>query len=200
MKTWVPFTRKELLNTIKSCNNTLTPSLDKLSWRHLKKIVRNEECIDKLIDIANIYIDLEHRPSHFKTLSTVIIPKPNKVLYDLPKVFCPIVLFNTTDKLFKKIIEERMQFLLIFNNFIHPCQLGELKHRSTIDIDIILTHFIRSRWVKNLTMSTLAFNITQFFPLLNHQLLPLILAKAGFNPKVSNFFKNYLVSRKSKYL
>jgi len=46
----------------------------------------------------------------------------------------------------------------------------------------------------------LAFNIAQFFPLLNHQFLPLILVKAGFDSKVSNFFKNYLVGRKTKYL
>jgi len=49
-------------------------------------------------------------------------------------------------------------------------------------------------------MSILAFDITHFFLLLNHQLLSLMLAKAGFNPKVSNFFKNYLVGRKTKYL
>ena len=93
-----------------------------------------------------------------------------------------------------------MQFSLISNNFIHLCQLGGLKHRSTTDIGIILTHFIRLGWIKNLTMSTLVFNIAQFFSLLNHQLLPLILAKASFNHKVSNFFKNYLVGRKTKYL
>jgi len=46
----------------------------------------------------------------------------------------------------------------------------------------------------------LVFNIAQFFPLLNHQLLPLILDKAGFDCKASIFFKNYLVSRKTKYL
>jgi len=49
-------------------------------------------------------------------------------------------------------------------------------------------------------MSTLAFNITQFFPLLNYQLLSLILDKAGFDHKILSFFKNYLVGKKTKYL
>jgi len=40
----------------------------------------------------------------------------------------------------------------------------------------------------------------QFFPLLNHQLLPLILNKARFDHKISTFFSNYLVNRKTKYL
>jgi len=49
-------------------------------------------------------------------------------------------------------------------------------------------------------MSTLAFDIAQFFPSLNHQLLPLIMDKMGLDCKISTFFKNYLVKRKTKYL
>ena len=45
----------------------------------------------------------------------------------------------------------------------------------------------------------LAFDIAQFFPLLNHCLLSLILGKAGFDLKVINFFSNYLVNRKTSY-
>ena len=69
-----------------------------------------------------------------------------------------------------------------------------------MDIVVVLTHIIQLEWVKNLTTSTLVFNISQFFLFLNHQLLPLILDKAGLNHKISIFFKNYLVGRKTKYL
>jgi len=69
-----------------------------------------------------------------------------------------------------------------------------------MDVDVTLTHFIQSVWVKNLTTSTLAFNIAQFFLSLNYQILLLILEKAGFNLKVLSFFKNYLVGRKTMYL
>ena len=99
---WAPFLKEELINAIKKCNNSSIPKLDKLSWRHLQKIIKNEECIHKLIDIANTCIDLGYWPSHFKILTTVIISKPNKALYDSTKSFCPIVLLNTTGKLFEK--------------------------------------------------------------------------------------------------
>ena len=81
---WVPFSKKKLFNTIKNCNNSLTSGLDKLSWRHLKEIIKNKEYTHRLIDIANACINLGYWPSHFKTLSTVIIPKPNKASYDSP--------------------------------------------------------------------------------------------------------------------
>jgi len=94
-------------------------------------------------------------------------------------------------------IGERFQFTSISNNFIHSCQLGRLKHKSTTDAGVALSHFVYSGWIKNLITSTLAFDIMQFFPFLNHQLLPYIMDKASFDPKVLVFFKNYLVGRLS---
>jgi len=139
---WFSFSKEELINTIEKCNNSSTSGLDKLLWRHLKKIIKDEECISKFIDIANAYINLDHWLLHFKILTTIIISKLNKASYDLPKSYCPIVLLNMTSKLFEKMIGERLQFLSISNNFIYSCQLDRLKHRSTIDVGVTLTHFI----------------------------------------------------------
>ena len=96
-------------------------------------------------------------------------------------------------------IGEHLQFHTISNSFIHYSQLGGLKQRSTTDTGVVLTYIIHSGWIENLIMSTLAFDITQFFPSLNHQLLFLILDKMGLDQKVSNFFNNYLVGRKTSY-
>ena len=139
---WVSSSKEELINAIKECNNSLILGLDKLFWRHLKKIVKNKECTIRLIDITSACIDLDHQPSYFKVLTTIIIPKPTKPSYDSTKSFCPIVLLNTTGKIFEKMIGEQLQFLLISNNFIYSCQLSGLKHRFTTDADIVLTHFI----------------------------------------------------------
>jgi len=49
-------------------------------------------------------------------------------------------------------------------------------------------------------MSTLVLNIAHFFLSLNHWLLPLILNKAGFDPRIFPFFTDYLVGRKIHYL
>jgi len=130
---------------------------------------------------------------------TIIIPKPNKSSYDLLKSFRPIVLLNTLGKLIEKAIGERLQFQVVMNNFIYQSQLGGLKFKSTTDAGITLTHFIHTGWIKNMLTSTLVFNITQFFPSLNHRLLSLILGKARFRPKVVNFFSNYLINRKTAY-
>jgi len=109
------------------------------------------------------------------------------------------MLLNTVGKLIKKVISKRLQFQTASNNFIHPSQLEGLKFKSTSDAGVALTHIICSSWVKNLSISTLAFNISQFFPSLNHQILTLILKKAGFDNYIINFFANYLIGRKINY-
>ena len=68
--------------------------------------MKDDGCINKLINIANTCIDLGYWPSHFKMSTTIIIPKLNKMSYDSIKLFCPIVLLNTTSKLFKKMLRE----------------------------------------------------------------------------------------------
>ena len=74
----------------------------------------------------------------------VVIPKPNKALYNSPKSFRLIVLLNTMGKLIEKVIGERLQFLTTSNDFIHPSQLRDLKFKSTINIGVALTHIIHS--------------------------------------------------------
>jgi len=74
----------------------------------------------------------------------VVIPKPNKLAYDQPKSFHPIVLLNTLGKLIEKVVAERLQFLVVKNDFIYSSQLGGLKFKSTTDADVALTHIVRS--------------------------------------------------------
>jgi len=200
LSTWTPFSKKEFRNAIAKCNNSSIPGPDKLLWSHLKAIVKDADCLSTIINIANICIDRVFWLSHFKRSTTVVIPKSNKASYDSPKSFRLIVLLNTLEKLIKKVISEILQFIMASNNFLHPSQLGGLKFKSTTDASVVLTHIICLGCIKNLLTSTLAFDIVQFFPSLNHHLLTLILKKAGFNNPVVSFFTNYLVSRKTNYL
>ena len=184
---------------INKCNNLSAPGPDKLTWHHLKSILKQNECLINIINITDACINLEHWPSYFKYSSMVVIPKPNKIAYDQPKSFNLIVLLNTLGKLIKNVVAKRLLFLVAKNNFIHLSQLGSLKFKSTTNTGVALTHIIQLDWVKNKTTSTLAFDIAQFFPSLNHYLLTLILEKADLDSKVVSFFTDYLIGRKTNY-
>jgi len=152
---WLAFLKEEFRQAIINCNNSSTPGPDKLSWSHLKIILKDDDCLNIIISIANTCIDLGYWPLHFKRSTMIVIPKPNKKSYNSPKAFRPIVLLSTVGKLIEKVIGERLQFNIASNKFIHPSQLGGLKFKSTIDAGIALTHIIYTGWVKNLSTSTL---------------------------------------------
>jgi len=105
---WPPFLKEEFKIAIANCNNASTPGPDKLSWSHLKIIFKDDKCLNSIICIANACIELEYWPSYFKRSTTVVIPKPNKKLYDTLKSFKPNVLLNTMGKLIEKVIRERL--------------------------------------------------------------------------------------------
>ena len=178
----------------------MAPGPDKLSWCYLKFIVKNNACLTNIINIADSCINLGYWPNYFKISTTIVILKPNKTSYDQPKAFHLIVLLNTLGKLIEKVVAKRLQFMVMSNKFIHPSQLGGLKFKSISDAGIALMHIVQSGWAKGKSTSSLAFDISQFFPSLNHRLLTLILEKAGLDPKATTFFANYLVRRKTNYL
>ena len=185
---------------LKKYNNSFTPDPNQIFWRYLKVVLNNDQYLSNIINIANTCIDLGHWYLYFKIFALIIIPKPNKVSYDSSKMFWLIFLFNILGKLIKKAIGRRLQYQSIASNFIHSNQLGRLKQQSITDAGIILTHLIYLSWIKEFQTSSLAFNIAQFLPSLNYQILSLILDKASFDFRILFFFSNYLINRKTQYI
>ena len=168
LSSWSLFSRKKFMSAINKCSNSSVSDSNRILWKHLKSIVKNNECLENIVNIANGFIVLCYWSIHFKLSSSIIIPKSNKASYDFSKSFYPIILLNMLEKLIEKVIGKHLQFQLIVNNFVHLNQLGGLKQWLITNADIFLTYLIYSGWVKNLQISTLSFNITQFFPSLNH--------------------------------
>ena len=139
---WNPFSEYEFKSAIDKCTDTSAPGPDKLTCRHWKLIIKDDMCLSKVINIADACISLSYWPNYFKVSTTVVIPKPNKLLYNNPKAFRPIVLPNTLGKLIEKVIAERLQVIVVSNNFVHPSQLGGLKSKSTADAGVVLTHIV----------------------------------------------------------
>ena len=134
---------KTIENVIKySSSYTLGPNY--ISWSHLKEVTKDFKCIINIINIVNTYINLSYWPSYFKKLTFIIIPKPNKLVYNNPKAFCPIVLLNTLGKLIKKVISNRIQVHLIASKFLHPNQLDSIKQYLITNTSLFLTYLIQS--------------------------------------------------------
>jgi hypothetical protein len=84
--------------------------------------------------VANACIAVGHWPTYFKESNSVIIPKPGKAHYTMPKMFRPIVLLNTIGKLFEKMLANRLQFKAAEQGVLHLRQFGGVQQHSTKDV------------------------------------------------------------------
>ncbi|CAA7268136.1 unnamed protein product [Cyclocybe aegerita] len=166
---WADFSEHELLSALKRCSNSSAPGPDHVTWVHLKELLKDKHVLALFIVLANACLQVGHWPCIFKESLSVIILKPNKPSYAVPKAFRPIVLLITFGKLIEKMIANRIQFDTVKHDIFHPNQLG-------------------TGWVKGLQTSALAFDITQFFPSINHEMFMAVLRKQGFSPVLVEFF------------
>jgi hypothetical protein len=197
---WNSFSRQELLDTLQSCAKNTAPGPNHITWRLLKQFIKScLEVGELIINVANASINYGHWPDHFKKSVSVIIPKPGKPSYDKAKSFRPIILLNTMGKLIEKMIAQQLQFEGLESGAIHPCQTGGIMQQSVEDAAVALTHHVRTGWAHKKATSVLAFDIAQFFPSLNHNVLSEIIKHFGFSSKVVSFFSDYLTKRKRKY-
>ncbi|CAA7264644.1 unnamed protein product [Cyclocybe aegerita] len=196
---WADFSEHELLSALKGCSNSSAPGLDHVTWVHLKELLKDKHVLALFIMLANACLRVGHWPRIFKESLSVIVPKPNKPSYAVPKTFRPIVLLITFGKLIEKMIANRIQFDAVKHDIFHPNQPGSIHQRSTEDAGLILTHLMCVGWVKGLQTSVLAFDITQFFPSINHEMFMAVLHKQGFSPILVEFFASYLVGHSTVY-
>jgi len=59
-KEWNLFSKQKLIDILEKYNNLSALGPDKLTWSHIKSIMRDNNCVLKFVDIANICIDLGH--------------------------------------------------------------------------------------------------------------------------------------------
>ena len=205
-----PFSRRELLDQLKSAPNS-APGGDHIRWMHLRALARmpsykddngtaTHDATDILLEIFNACLRLGHWPSAFKTAVSVVIPKPNKPDYSAVKAYRPIVLLSCVSKLGERMLAERLHFDCNALQLLHPNQMGGCKQRSTIDAAVALTHHIHAGWKNRLVTGCLAFDVAQFFPSMQHDLLVQILARYGFDPAYQRFFRSYLADRSTRFV
>ena len=109
----------------------------------IKKLITHRGVLPFLQAFYNACFEHEVAPSFFKRSCTVVIPKPNKTDYSVPKAYRPIVLLNCLGKLLKKIVARRMQMDAQRHSILHPCQFGGTFQHNTTDAGLHLVHNIR---------------------------------------------------------
>ncbi|KAF8723942.1 hypothetical protein AX14_008985 [Amanita brunnescens Koide BX004] len=196
---WPPISIAEIKDMLSLTSNCSAPGPDNITWHHLKAIFEIEHVDQSVCLLFNNVCDSGTWPRWFKESISVIIPKPKKPDYTVPKAYRPIALLNTLGKLLTKVIANRLQFDAAAYSLLHEGQCGGVQKHATIDTALTLSDFINSNRERGWHVSACAIDVAQFFPSLNHHAVTNVLAKLGFAPRLVDLLKSYFRGRSTVY-
>jgi hypothetical protein len=126
------------------------------------------KCADLLIDrLYHIYKAMVERNIHYKpwkTFTTVVLCKPGKPRYNIPKVYWPITLLNTMWKVLAAVVADQISYYSKKYQLLPPQHFGGRPGRSTTDAIHLLVHQIKSSWRQGKVTSVLFLNVEGAFP------------------------------------
>jgi ribonuclease HI len=145
--------------------------------------------------------DAGHHPRQWKVGIGIILAKPNKEDYTIPKAYRIIALLNCLGKVLEKILATRLSYLANTTNLLHSSQIGGRKQRSAIDAALLLLNEIQSqkearKYKSSTVTSTLFLDIKGAFDYVSKPRLLLVLEKLGLPGKLVSWVSSFLSDRK----
>jgi hypothetical protein len=125
-------------------------------------------CADLLIDrLYYIYKAMVERNMHYapwKTFTTVVLRKPGKPRYNVPKAYRPIALLNTTWKVLAAVLADQLSHYSEKHHLLPSHHFGGRPGRSTTDAIHLLVHKIKCAWRQGNVTSVLFLDVEGAFP------------------------------------
>jgi hypothetical protein len=187
---FTPFTESELDKLLKLTANKSAPGSSGIGWNLLKKGWGAVK--DHLILIYNSCLLLGRHLAWWREAKVVVIPKPDKPDYSLPKAHWPISLLETMSKLLEKAIAKQMQYDIVKYKLIQPNQFGSQAHSSCLDVGLALLHNVQEVHKRGLKCGILLFDVRGFFDNVNHGRMTAILENLAYPPELVQWSEVFL--------
>ena len=188
-----PITKEEAHALLSHTKNASAPGSSGIGWELLKQGWSHID--DALTEVFNACITLGYHPPTWKSAVVVVIPKPDKPDYTLPKAHRPISLLETMSKLLEKVIAQQFQHDIVEYELIPTTQFGGRRFSSCLDAGLSLFHDIQAAHGLNLKCGMLLFDVKGFFDHVNHDRLAAVISALGFHHSLCAWTKAFLVDR-----
>jgi hypothetical protein len=119
---------------------------------------------DRLLKIYRAILKLQEFINPWREFTTVVLRKPDKPNYEIPKAYRPIVLISTMAKVLTAIIAEDISHLVERNQLIPKTHFGGRPGRTTTDAIHYLVHKIKRAWANNQVTLVLFLDVKGAFP------------------------------------
>jgi hypothetical protein len=127
------------------------------------------KCADLLVPyMAPIFratFTLETYPDEWKCSSTIVLRKPGRLDYSIPKAYRPITLLDSMAKILSSCIADDLTYIAEEHNLLPPTHFGGHLGRSIVNSLHLLTKFITNSWAsRNDHISLLFLDVKAAFP------------------------------------
>ena len=104
--------------------------------------------VDRLYYIYKAILEQDVYYEPWRASTTVVLRKPGKPRYDIPKAYRPIALLNTMSKVLTALMAELMTFYTETHQLLPAHHFGGRPGRTTTDAVHLLIHKIKDAWRK----------------------------------------------------
>jgi hypothetical protein len=126
------------------------------------------KCADLLVDrLYYIYSAIYDKRLYYKpwkTFNTIVLCKPGKLSYEVPKAYRPIALINTLWKVLTAILAEQLMFFAEKYQLLPSHHFGGRPGHTTMDTMHLLTYNIKGTWHKGQVAVVLFLDVEGAFP------------------------------------
>ena len=152
-----PFTEEEVHKAIASTASFKAPGPDGICNIVFKRC--SEQLTPYLTHLFNAVFALNTYYDPWKEFTTVVLRKPGKPDYTIPKAYRPIALLNTTCKLLTALVADRTSSILERHNLLPNTHFGGRPGRSTTDSLHLLELTVKNAWRNGKVASILFLDI-----------------------------------------
>jgi len=193
LKTCSKVTKDQIRKQLKKLKPYKAPGPDRIPNIVLTK--NADILVNRLYPLYVAMLDKNLQYSPWKTFTTVVLRKPGKPHYDVPKAYCPIALLNTMWKVLTAIVADQITFLTEKHQLLLKNHFGGRPGRTTTDAMHLLTLRIKAAWRTGKVVAVLFLDIEGTFPNAVPKRLVHNLRKQRIPRKYTKFVDNMLRGR-----
>lgn len=186
----VDFNMNELMTAISNTKNS-SPGKDGYKYIIYKKLrLKN---ITALLKFYNKIWESGKRPTAWNVSKVIPIPKSTNI--KKAKDTRPINLFNTDGKLYDKMINSRLSYILEFYNLLDKQQFGFRKNKQTLSSMLILNKDVLNAFKKSSHIQLISFDIFKAFDRIWPETILEKLQNYGIGGRIYNYIYSFLGKR-----
>ena len=151
-----------------------------------------------LLFIYQAILELEEFYDPWREFTTIVLRKPDKPNYEIPKAYRPIALISTMAKVLTAIVAENISHLVELHQLLPKTHFGGRPGMTTTDAIHYLVHKIKQAWANDQVASILFLDVEGAFPNAVTDKLLHNLEKRRIPTVYINFITQLLTNRRTK--